>query len=73
MAESTVSKQPAGRRFMRWLSEERIEEVKGPGARDGEEQHAWWQVVCLTGMDYFSTLGYKPGIAQRPAIHVGGR
>ena len=63
MAESTISKQHAGRRFVRWLLEERIEEVQGPEVREGEKQHAWWQVVCLTGVDYFSTLGYIPGIA----------
>jgi hypothetical protein len=47
--------------FSDWL----ISDVESPQSAHGpgDGKHPWRQVMCLTGVDYFSTLGYQSGIA----------
>jgi hypothetical protein len=65
------SKRTRKERLQRWLFQENTQDSDHGGAyshtEDTHKTYSWWKVMCLTGVDYFSTLGYQPAIAASAA------
>ncbi|MFE5038920.1 APC family permease [Streptomyces sp. NPDC056683] len=69
-----TTEHPPPSRLRAWMLEGLSDMGKGGGHTGPHAQpepphqgQRWWRVMCLTGVDYFSTLGYQPGIAALAA------
>ncbi|GCB51234.1 APC family permease [Streptomyces sp. NL15-2K] len=69
-----TTEHPPTSRLRSWMLEGLSDMGKGGGHQGphaapepAHKGQRWWRVMCLTGVDYFSTLGYQPGIAALAA------
>ncbi|MFE7646024.1 amino acid transporter [Streptomyces phaeoluteigriseus] len=69
-----TTEHPSPGRLRAWMLEGLSDMGKGGGHQGphavpepAHQGRPWYRVMCLTGVDYFSTLGYQPGIAALAA------
>ncbi|MFB9449921.1 APC family permease [Dactylosporangium vinaceum] len=65
--DSAQREQRPGGPVRRWLLEHRVAPVGPESDESHAKPQAWWKVMTLTGVDYFSTLSYLPAIAALAA------
>lgn len=71
---AATTEHPPPSRLRAWMLQGLSDMGKGHGPQDPNAEpepapkgQPWYRVMCLTGVDYFSTLGYQPGIAALAA------
>src|SRR5882672_54973 len=64
MRDPLPARQPIFRHMWVWLFAAKSPRAAIPTALESQAHKVpWYHVVCLTGVDYFSTLAYQSGIA----------